>query len=229
MPDLVLPGALWTPGRNAGYNSGRNRMEICVEHFTVGRDSRNIGLNGYFHMLFPKVGPPYAYAEIDAITWHAGPYNPNGPGWEFERLGYDDPLTEDQMSWGAKAHEWMHEWGIPMEHYDGPRFKAITSRFRGFVNHGDLDDQRSDGVTGEEFTTMTGPPEDQPEDDKMIGYITKKSEPGVGIWATDQIHKRHVFPDEWDWINFLATINKKPAPLVVPVTDQWWDSLPVAE
>jgi hypothetical protein len=202
-------------------------MEICVEHFTVGSDSRNIGLNGYFHMLFPKAGPPYAYAEFDAITWHAGPFNPNGPGWEFERLGYDDPLTDDQISWGSKAHQWAHEWGIPLEHYDGARFEAVSSRFRGFVNHGDLDDQRSDGVTGEEFVLMTNPSEEE-EYMKPV-YIVKKSDRESGIWITDWIHRRHIGPDEWNFIQFAAMVGKQPAPTLFPISDQWWDSLPVAE
>ena len=159
MPDPWLPGALRRPGALAGYARGTTRMQFAVEHFTVGTDSTGIGDRGYFHLLFPKVGPPLQFAEIDALTWHAGPWNSYGPGAEFERLGYDEPLTADQLEWGGRYHHWLSsEWGIPLVHFRGPpdgtRFDP--SEFHGFPDHGAIDDQRTDGVTDAEFAPMAG-------------------------------------------------------------------------
>jgi hypothetical protein len=148
-----LDGATRTPGFNAGYTNGKTLMQFVVEHFTVGRNSHGIGLDGYFNMLIPKVGPPFQYAEWDAYTFHAGPWNRYGPGIEFERLGWDEPLTEDQLFWGGCAAVQLHEdWGIPLDHYQGPRFGAAN--YQGFVDHGDLDPMRSDGVSHADWLTM---------------------------------------------------------------------------
>jgi hypothetical protein len=59
-------------------------------------------------------------------------------------------------------------------------------------------------------------------------YITKKSDSQVGIWVTDGMWKRHVLPDEWNFVLFAAQISKQPVPVPAPLGDQWWDSLPVA-
>jgi hypothetical protein len=71
--------------------------------------------------------------------------------------------------------------------------------------------------------------EEVEEEEDMISYITKRSQPDVGIWATNGMHRRHIGPDEWGFVQLIATIEKKPVPVVVPLTDQWWNSLPVAE
>jgi hypothetical protein len=66
------------------------------------------------------------------------------------------------------------------------------------------------------------------EDDDMIIYITKKSDPSVGVWACDSIFRRWVQPSEWAFINYIASVSGKPAPTVLGVADDWWNSLPDA-
>jgi hypothetical protein len=61
------------------------------------------------------------------------------------------------------------------------------------------------------------------EEDEVL-YITKQSDPSVGIWAADGTWKRHIRIDEW---NFIAYVSPDKAQ-VVEVSDDWWDSLPVA-
>lgn len=155
MPPEVLPGARWTPGRLAGYARGATRMQINIDHCTAGHNSFNIGLDGYFNILLPKVGAPYQFAETNALTWHAAHMNPYGPGVEIERMSAGsmwrwglsgwETLTEDQAYWLRAWHEHCLEWGIPAEHFIGPRFE--WQGFRGNANHGDVDNQRSDGIT----------------------------------------------------------------------------------
>lgn len=175
MPDLWLPGAIQRPGLNAGYRVGRSQMRLGVCHFTVGTDSTPIGDRGYFNILFPKVGPPIQFAETDAVTWHAAEYNPYGPGAEWERLPTGEyvrpglqraePLTADQIVWGGRWVDHCAEWGIPKVLYDGPRFEVLNLGFSGQVNHGDLSDQRSDGLTPEEWALIVGGSPASLEDD----------------------------------------------------------------
>lgn len=61
----------------------------------------------------------------------------------------------------------------------------------------------------------------QEDDDVKALYITKRSDPNLGIWVTTGIHKRHVLPDEWAFIQFT-----QPGTGVVGLSDQWWDSIP---
>ena len=126
MPDVWLPGAHIDRGRNAGYNSGRSHMVRAVAHYTVGSDSRNVGRDGYFHWLVhrdaSREGGCTQYAEIDAITWHAADAgNPYGPGIEWERnviggvnaegLSDAEPLTDNQLEWGARHHRLLRRVG----------------------------------------------------------------------------------------------------------------------
>jgi len=185
MPGVWLDGAVRRPGRNAGYAAGRNRLELGVLHFTVGTDSTSIGDQGYFHVLFPKVGPAIQFAEIDAVTWHAGgsssmpDANQRGPGAEWERmptgnylrpgLQEADPLTPDQIEWGGRWLEFCEAHGIPKAHYPGPQFGAAG--FAGHINHGDLDRDRSDGLTPEEWAAMTGPAPAPPTGDEAMQMV----------------------------------------------------------
>lgn len=63
------------------------------------------------------------------------------------------------------------------------------------------------------------------EEDEMIHYITRKSNPSVGIWATNDIHRRHVGGEEWKFINDMAQLAGNPPPTVLGVTDEWWGTL----
>lgn len=60
------------------------------------------------------------------------------------------------------------------------------------------------------------------DDDVANMYITKQTDPNQGIWVTDGLTKRWVGPDEWSFAQFV-TGGKATA---VPISDQWWDSLP---
>jgi hypothetical protein len=65
------------------------------------------------------------------------------------------------------------------------------------------------------------PPSLPAEEDEVNHYIEKKSDPSLGIWITNGIVKRHVLPDEYKFAKFIGT-NVVPLPL----TDEWWDSIP---
>lgn len=174
MPDVWLPGVYRDPGVNAGYNAGHSQMIRTVAHYTVGNDSRSTGRAGYCHFVVHKDSSREngctQYAEINAVTWHAANQgNSYGPGIEWERmttggqneegLSNADPLTDNQMEWGTKIIDFCAEWGITPSLYDGPRFGADVmpgGGYRGWVNHHDIDDQRTDGLLRSEWDAMSG-------------------------------------------------------------------------
>ena len=71
----------------------------------------------------------------------------------------------------------------------------------------------------------TAPVPVPPEEEEVARplYIGKKSDPAVGIWATDGVFKRHVLPSEWDFVQYVA-----PGTGWLPLPDDWWDSIPNA-
>ena len=123
------------PGAAAGYTKGRTQMRTVVAHFTVGRDSTQIGLNGYFHWLVGRDGTIKQFAEVDALTWHVGDWNPYGPGIEVEYLpGVDDTIFTDAArdACGGLVRWLIDEWGFPPVYYDGPRVPPV---YDGFIAH----------------------------------------------------------------------------------------------
>jgi hypothetical protein len=67
-------------------------------------------------------------------------------------------------------------------------------------------------------------PTPEPEDEVANMYVTKAGEPGLGIWVTDGVWKRHVGPDEWAFIQYVSPDKAK----TVEITAAWWDSMPTA-
>lgn len=152
------PNAHQNPGAAAGYRNGRSRMRACVLHYTVGVNSSGVGLRGYFHFLVSKDGSVEQYCELSAIAWHAGEWNGEGPGVEFERLGDWEPLTPEQLAAGGALIQWIIEQGIADNFYDGARL-AVGS-YSGFITHRSLQQSQphSDYVTEEDWAAMRGLP-----------------------------------------------------------------------
>lgn len=202
MADVWLPGAYRDPGRNAGYNSGRSSMTRAVAHYTVGSDSRGVGRDGYFHFLVhrdaSREGGCTQYAEVDAITWHAAdPGNPYGPGVEWERnvtggmnaegLSNAEPLTPNQVEWGARLVSFFAEHGIPAQLYSGPRYGE--EGWRGWVNHQAIDSSRSDGLLRAEWDAMAGGDVSAPstpteeDDDVFVAVCTERGHEGLYVFG----------------------------------------------
>jgi len=167
MPDPWMPGLRHDPGRSAGYNAGRNRMWMAVDHDTGGNNSYEIckwGRQGYnaglCQVLFPKQGVPWQFCEIDALCYHAGSaqygdYNPFGPGFEVERL-QGEPLSDDQATWIGRVFAWCEsEWRLPNIHYWGPQFGWWQANFHGHVNHRDIH-PNPDGLSPAEWAQSAG-------------------------------------------------------------------------
>lgn len=138
MPNPWYQPAVVHDGFQMGYTNGRSQMRTVVCHFTVGRDSDAIGRRGYFQWLIRRNGEVVQYCEADAVAWHAGTWNPYGPGIEIEYLpGVDDSLfTPESLAAASGLVRWLHdEWGIPLDYYDGPRILPVWD---GFIAHRSL-------------------------------------------------------------------------------------------
>jgi hypothetical protein len=157
MADGWIDGLLWLPGRQAGGASGRIDRRVDVRHETIGTNSRQIGLNGYFNFRFPKVDIAEQYAEWWAIAWHACEWNPVGIGFELERF-QGEPMTENQARWIAYTlgHIQAEAGALPLDWFDGDLYvPAGGGGYRGYANHLALRiqacDPHTDGWTFDEW------------------------------------------------------------------------------
>jgi hypothetical protein len=176
VPDAWFADVIRDPGTGAGYAVGTiASMDAVKVHMTAGTNSYNIVKNGttgapssLAQFLIPYDGTPWQFTEANAICYDSGPYNTYGPGVEIEApvigppppgsdLSEFRPMSASQLDWAGKIFTWLStEWGFPLELYSGPRFQAYPG-WRGFVNHADLDDQRTDGMTPDQWAQAVHP------------------------------------------------------------------------
>lgn len=182
MPNPVYPGALWNPGVNAGYQAGRTTMIDTVCHYTVGVDSTGIGLRGYFHWLVARDGTIQQFAEADAVTWHAGEFNPYGPGIEIEYYPDVDAevFTAVQRTACAGLVQWLStEWAVPLLYHNGVH-DTTPGSWNGFISHRSLiqSEQHSDYWPDTDWAAMVGetPSPPYPEETMML-------EPVIATWV----------------------------------------------
>lgn len=175
-----FPDAIRDPGKNAGYRRGHTKNRLAVLHFTVGTNSRAlIRDQGLAAFLFPKDRRPWQFCEADSITSHACEWNDEGPGLEFERLNWGEPLTSTQLKYGGACIAWLHDtFGIPLVWHGGARL-PIGSGFRGFVNHGSLMhqacDQHTDGITMDEWAAMA---ETEASEEELMRIVSRNDGSG---------------------------------------------------
>lgn len=136
------------------------------------------------------------FAEVDALTWHAGTANAWGPGIEVEYLPGVDPEIWTAVQRDAVAHlvEWLISAGIPEAFYDGPRVNPAG--FRGFLTHRSVQQPDAHSDWWPELPRVT-----QGDDDMPKGFFAKaKDKPAVYLITNGK--KIHA-PDK-EWIDILA-------------------------
>jgi N-acetylmuramoyl-L-alanine amidase len=143
MPEEWYPGAQVNPGAAAGWAKGRTPVAAVVCHYTVGKNSTGIGLDGIFHWLVSRDGHIQQFAEASALCWHAGEANGRGPGIEIEFL--DEPegiFTDPARDATSGLIHWLNQqWGVPLDYYDGDRIPP--NQMGCFVAHRSI--QQTDG------------------------------------------------------------------------------------
>ena len=187
-PHVIYPNAIWDAGVNAGYRAGRSRMRACVCHYTVGVDSTPIGQRGFFHFLIGRDGGVTQFAELDAVTWHAGEWNREGPGIEVEYLpGRDDEVfTPQARAACGELVAWVAAQGIPAVYYDGDRLEV--GAWSGFISHRSLiqTEEHFDYWPQADWDAMVTKPAPSVEDDMQTlftvdGATNYYLDPDVGM------------------------------------------------
>jgi N-acetylmuramoyl-L-alanine amidase len=211
MPNPIFPGAVWDPGRAAGYNQGRNRMRSVKCHYTVGRNSWELIKNeGLAQWLVTRDGVVAQYAEADALCYDSGEWNDDGPGIEIEFLDEPEGIFSDAARVACSGLiYWLNgEWGVPLDYYDGARLPEGT--WQGFIAHGSL--QQSQAHTDywprpdwDRMIAMGGPgtPVPVPPEDDDVAF-TATDEDGQN-WHFGGVWRRAI---TWDQANGLAQLAK---------------------
>jgi hypothetical protein len=231
-----FPGAILVASRASGYNLGRNRREAVKCHYTVGRNSYGIGVNGYFQWLITRNGTCYQFAEAGALCYDSGEWNDAGPGVEIEyHPDYDDVIFTPPARETARAlARWLHdEQGYPLEHWGGDRISEFAG-WRGFIDHADLiqREQHYDYWPAADVAYILGAPAAQlPKDEEMqlihdietnLDWLATAN--GVRLTPTDQVWdlvaagvKRYDLPTRTvAWLG--ANLHEgAPAPVMVDV------------
>lgn len=175
-------------------------------HYTVGRyggDSQR-GMEGYFQFYIPRDRAPEQYAEADAWCWDSGDWNGDGPGIEWERWDYNEPLTQQQLDIGRGLIQWLHtEWGFPLNWYDGPRIQA----WNGYINHGSLASRgglanHTDGILSHEWDYMGVAATIPTEEDDM--YFMTNPANRTEWWCVSGNCKRKMTISETNAMKFVG-------------------------
>jgi N-acetylmuramoyl-L-alanine amidase len=225
---MIYPAAIWNPGRNAGYNAGRNAMRACVCHYTVGRNSTGIGVDGYFHFLVSRDGTVQQFAELDAVTWHCGdPYNGLGPSIEVEYLDEPEMFTPSQLDACGALVRWVADQGIPLHYYDtGGDNDLRVWEHDGFLSHRACQssaDWHYDYWEQADWDAMIGGPVPLPpahipilEVEGMFTYTT----PDTHVWLWGGGHPVVI---SWEEAMFWANTTNAGAPCIRHFGFASWD------
>ncbi len=225
-----IPGVPTTDANIHGYRTSRP-MAVC--HRTYGGwggDYSVIQSGGLAHLLVGKEeGQWVQFGPTEALMYHCNGAN---DGYGIEMTGVNE---DDFTDWQVRCLRYIVPWlsqniGVPMTYSDQGWINGHT--YVGFHSHnGILTDDGSSQHTNlwkmsDWAKVVQGAPTGSVEEDDDVKtmYISKKSEPALGIWVTDGIFKRHVQPDEWQFVQFVSGGSTG----FTPVSDQWWDSLPSA-
>lgn len=200
MSNPIYPGAVWNPGAAAGYVKGRNSVSCCKAHYTVGRDSTGIGLQGYFQFLVSRDGRVQQFAEVDALCWDSGEWNGTGPGIEIEYLDEPEIFTDaSRQSCGLLVAWLVSEWGIRAGYYDSTRL-PLSSGYQGFISHRSLiqSEEHYDYWPQTDWALMTATPApvptppSQPRRKRMVAIQIADKAGEYALWgpgAVEPINK----------------------------------------
>ncbi len=163
-----------------------------------GRIRRGLALpgkQGYFNFYCPREERAVQFAEGDALTWHAGEWNDQGPGSETgtdrdDSVAYTDHQLDDL---GRIAH-WLHDrYGIPLDRFydtggDNGARRSEGSTAGLCITHRSLAQSggwHSDYLTADEWkrAIRTTAPTPIEEDEDMGALLVTLPGEGQSIWV----------------------------------------------
>jgi len=209
MPEEWYPQAVRMPGAAAGWTKGRTPVQTVVCHYTVGRDSTGIGVQGYFHWLVRRNGEIVQFCETSALSWHAGNEgNPLGPGIEVEYLpGADDTIfTPEALQATGQLVRWLiSEWGVDANYYD-PEQRMPLPLPAGFIAHRSLPNQdHTDYWPREDWDQMVGGPQPAPEERSRMKPVLFVDAAGK-VWVYDPNNHTKTWVKSPEALNDIAAL-----------------------
>jgi hypothetical protein len=176
--------------------------------------------------------------STDSVAYHCNGANFMAFGVELTGVN-EEPLTDWQADrLGEVLHYAEATHGIPLAYVspdavppasiwvNGGGFNGIISHVSVMTDNGSP--QHTDAIAGSDVLRALGrtSPDTGVDDDMPRQFISKQSDPSVGVWEQAGNTRRHVYPDEWKFLNDIAALFGGPPPTVLTVSQQWWDSLP---
>ncbi len=247
---MRCPFAEWHPSPNFSRGAIGGHRGVVFHHIVgniAAAESRFLSSSGgaSAHFGIAYDGRIVQWVDTDDAAWHACQANYNGwIGFEHESPSSGDlypGLTDEQIDADARLMRWLNEaHGIEIKVADGPWDTGISYHSANPGSCGSawgLTGCPGDAIIADRARVVALahggpqplPPLPEPEEDDMPRqFISKKSQPDLGIWEQAGNTRRHVTPDEWDWVKFSAFLKHEPEPGWLPVSDTWWDSLPTA-
>lgn len=213
------PGAERRDGARAGYDRGRNRMEVVKLHYTVGVNSTARGDEGYFTFLVSRNGHIAQFAPVDAVCWDSSEWNDAGPGIEFEYMaehdGDDSNIVNDVMAKAAKGLvAWLKsEHGFHDAFYDGARVHEFDG-WRGFITHRSLiqTDQHYDYITKAQWDAISS--KTNPINWMAIALVVLKRRMQISTMeGPEMVHLVFGGADNYFYVRPDGTL-----------TQNWWDA-----
>lgn len=233
MPDPWCPFAVRMPGVASGYAFGKVLSPVSLgAHYTVGRDSTNIGMNqGLYQFQGNRDGSLYQFSEYDSVCYHGGsPYNRRGPGYEAEYLPPDERwgvgdgdaiFTAASYDTCARFLEWAQdEWGLRFAYYDDPANRIAD--WEGVISHRSMvSDAPKHSDYWPELPRRNTPPK---EDDVKGIFLIAKGGDGKVWFFNDGVR---VYARSPEYMNMTAYFGQAVDEVAHEVTQSQLDSIPI--
>lgn len=134
-----MPGIDYDRGKSHGNVV---RLDAIVLHRTYGKWAGDVAVckrDGLCHFVIGKLnGQAKQLVDFEELQWHCGS-NSYSFGIEFEGTN-EEPLTENQLNWGAKILEFANKtFGIPLSYVDpyahAPKSFNLQGGYKGVLSH----------------------------------------------------------------------------------------------
>lgn len=235
MADLWIPGVPIDVGNWHGYHVCKPEVTCHRTYGAWGGDYSVIKSGGLAHLLIGKEeGQWCQFAPANVVQWHdavnvgygveiTGINEDDFTAWQLRATAYCMPHLEAMISVPRRYSDGSDGW-VDVNSWSGWHSHNMIIPSNGGSQHTNIW-KRSDW--DKIVALVSGVSTADGEEDEVRQFISKRSEPNLGIWEQAGNTRRHVGPDEWAFYNFTEQLEGRVAK-VLPVSDQWWNTLPQA-